>query len=91
MSEQTRDIGKSDAVIGRDLKENTESASGTAARMKATLGQAIDRMATPLNKGFADMGSYLLDDLNLSGEQMLAGGAALGVGGYYAGRGAKAG
>lgn len=91
MGEQTKTIGGSDAVIGRDLKENTESASGTAARMKATLGQAIDRMATPLNKGFADMGSYLLDDLNLSGEQMLAGGAALGVGGYYAGRGAKAG
>ena len=59
--------------------------------MKATLAEAIDRMATPLNKGFADMGAYLLDDLNLSGEQMLAGGAALGVGGYYAGRGAKAG
>ncbi|NMY85894.1 phage tail tape measure protein [Pseudomonas proteolytica] len=91
MGEQTKTIGGSDAVIGRDLKENTESASGTAARMKATLGQAIDRMATPLNKGFADMGSYLLDDLNLSGEQMLAGGAALGIGGYYAGRGAKSG
>ncbi|OIN43333.1 phage tail tape measure protein [Pseudomonas costantinii] len=91
MRQQTKDIGGSDAVIGRDLKENTESASGTASRMKATLGQAIDRMATPLNKGFADMGSYLLDDLNLSGEQMLAGGAALGIGGYYAGRGAKSG
>lgn len=91
MAQQTKAIGDSGPVIGRDLKENTESASGTAARMKATLGQAIDRMATPLNKGFAEMGSYLLDDLNLSGEQMLVGGAALGVGGYYAGRGAKAG
>lgn len=84
-------IHDSGPIIGRDLKENTESASGTATRMKATLGQAIDRMATPLNKGLADFGSYLLDDLNLSGEQMLAGSAALGVGGYYAGRGAKAG
>ncbi len=89
--EQTTGIQDSAPVIGRDLKENTESASGVAGRMKATLGEAIDRMATPLNKGFADMGSYLLDDLNLSGEQMLAGGAALGVGSYYAGRGAKAG
>lgn len=89
--EQTKGIQDSAPVVGRDLKENTESASGVAGRMKATLGEAIDRMATPLNKGFADMGSYLLDDLNLSGEQMLAGGAALGVGGYYAGRGAKAG
>ncbi|MCB2256617.1 phage tail tape measure protein [Pseudomonas chlororaphis] len=88
---QTQAIKGADQVIGRDLKENTESASGVAGRMKATLGEAIDRMATPLNKGLADMGRYLLDDLNLSGEQMLLGGAALGVGGYYTGRGAKAG
>ncbi|AZC67364.1 phage tail tape measure protein [Pseudomonas chlororaphis] len=88
---QTQEVKSAGQVIGRDLKENTESASGVAGRMKATLGEAIDRMATPLNKGLADMGRYLLDDLNLSGEQMLAGGAALGVGGYYAGRGAKAG
>lgn len=88
---QSKKVDGAGPVIGRDLKENTASASGTAARMKATLGQAIDRMAIPLNRGFSDFGSYLLDDLNLSGEQMLAGGAALGVGGYYAGRGAKAG
>lgn len=84
-------LQKAEPIFNSDLKENTNSASGTAARMKATLGEAIDRMATPINKTFSDMGSYLLDDLNLSGEQMLAGGAALGVGGYYAGRGAKAG
>jgi hypothetical protein len=89
--EQTASIKNSAPVIGRDLKENTESASGVAGRMRATFGEAVDRMATPLNKGFADMGRYLLDDLNLSGEQMLVGGAALGIGGYYAGRGAKAG
>lgn len=87
----TTELQKAEPVFNNDLKENTQSASGTAARMKATLGEAIDRMATPLNKGFADLGTYLLDDLNLSGEQMLAGGALMGVGGYYAGRGAKAG
>ncbi|WP_448646793.1 phage tail tape measure protein [Pseudomonas mohnii] len=87
----SKTLDKAAPIYNKDLKENTESASGVAGRMKATLGEAIDRMAKPLNKGFADMGSYLLDDLNLSGEQMLAGGAALGVGGYYAGRSAKAG
>ncbi|MFL1478513.1 phage tail tape measure protein [Pseudomonas grimontii] len=87
----SKTLDKAGPIYNQDLKENVGSASGTASRMKATLGQAIDRMAIPLNKGFADFGSYLLDDLNLSGEQMLAGGAALGVGGYYAGRGAKAG
>lgn len=84
-------LQKAEPIYNRDLKENVDSASGTATRVKATLAEAIDRMAKPLNKSFADMGSYLLDDLNLSGEQMLFGGAALGVGGYYAGRGAKAG
>jgi hypothetical protein len=87
----TKALDKAAPIYNKDLKENIESSSGVAGRMKATLGEAIDRMATPLNKGFADMGSYLLDDLNLSGEQMLAGGAAAGVGGYYAGRGAKSG
>ncbi|WP_407597054.1 phage tail tape measure protein [Pseudomonas aeruginosa] len=87
----TGDINNAKGVIEKDLADNLNSSTAVGSRMKATLGQAIDRMARPLNKGFADMGTYLLDDLNLSGEQMLAGGAALGAGGYYAGRGAKAG
>lgn len=87
----TGDIDNAKGVIEKDLADNLNSSTAVGSRMKATLGQAIDRMAAPLNKGFADLGSYLLDDLNLTGEQMLAGGAALGLGGYYAGRGAKAG
>jgi hypothetical protein len=87
----TKAIGEGAPVFNSNLADNVTSASGTAGRMRATLGDAIDRMAQPLNKQFADFGTYLLDDLNLSGEQMLAGGVAAGVGGYYAGRGAKAG
>lgn len=90
-AKSTGDINSAKGVIEKDLADNMSSSTAVGSRMKATLGAAIDRMAKPLNKGFADLGSYLLDDLNLSGEQMLAGGAALGVGGYYAGRGAKAG
>jgi len=90
-AKSTGDINNAKGVIEKDLADNMSSSTAVGSRMKATLGEAIDRMAKPLNKGFADLGSYLLDDLNLSGEQMLAGGAALGVGGYYAGRGAKAG
>lgn len=88
---QAKEIQDAKPIFESDLKDNVESATGAGARMKATMGEAIDRMARPLNKGFADFGSYLLDDLNLSGEQLLAGGVAAGVGGYYAGRGAKAG
>lgn len=90
-AESTGDINNAKGVIEKDLADNMSSSTAVGSRMKATLGEAIDRMAKPLNKGFADMGSYLLDDLNLSGEQMLAGGAALGVGGYYAGRGLQSG
>lgn len=90
-NEQTAKISAAEPVLNRDLRENTESATAVGNRMKTTLGEAIDRMAQPLNKGFAQFGSYLLDDLNLSGEQMLGGGLAMGAGGYYAGRGAKAG
>ncbi|SEC24146.1 Phage-related minor tail protein [Pseudomonas saponiphila] len=90
-AKSTGDINNAKGVIEKDLADNMNSSTAVGSRMKATLGEAVDRMAKPLNKSFADMGSYLLDDLNLSGEQMLLGGAALGVGGYYAGRGAKAG
>lgn len=90
-NEQTAKINAAEPVLNRDLKENTESATAVGSRMRATLSQAIDRMAQPLNKGFADFGGYLLDDLNLTGEQMLGGGLATVAGGYYAGRGAKAG
>jgi len=90
-SRQAKEIQGAKPIFDSDLKDNVESATGAGARMKATLGEAIDRMSKPLNKGFADFGSYLLDDLNLSGEQLLAGSAAVGVGGYYAGRGVKAG
>lgn len=88
---QADEIKNAKPIFEKDLGDNVNSATGAGSRMKATLSEAIDRMAQPLNKGFADFGSYLLDDLNMSGEQLLAGGALAGVGTYYAGRGAKAG
>jgi hypothetical protein len=90
-AKSTGDIDNAKGVIEKDLADNLNSSTAVGSRMKATLGQAIDRMAQPLNKGFADLGGYLLDDLNLSGEQMLGAGIASGLGGYYAGRGAKSG
>lgn len=89
--EQSAEIAKAEPVFNKDLADNVNSATGTGSRMRATLSQAIDRMAQPLNKTFTDFGTYILDDLNLTGEQMLGAGIATGLGGYYAGRGAKAG
>lgn len=90
-AKSTGDINNAKGVIEKDLADNVGSTTGVAGRMKATLGEAIDRMSQPLNKSFADFGSYLLDDMKLSGEQMLGAGIATGIGGYYAGRGLKAG
>lgn len=89
--EQSAEIAEAKPVFNQDLADNLNSATGVGGRMRATLSQAIDRMAKPINKGFTEFGSYLLDDLNLTGEQMLGAGIATGIGGYYAGRGAKAG
>ncbi|WP_426101269.1 phage tail tape measure protein [Pseudomonas sp. PSPC3-3] len=94
---QSNMVGISDKVhnaapiFNQQLKENTGSATGTAGRMRATLRDATDRMSRPINEAFANMGSYLLDDLNLSGEQMIGLGAATAIGGYYTGRGLKKG
>ncbi|MHB2082145.1 phage tail tape measure protein [Pseudomonas asiatica] len=90
-AKSTSEIKDAKPVFQKDLADNVDSATGTAGRLKATLGAAIDRMSTPLNKGLADMGNYLLNDLNLSGEQMLGAGLAAGVGAYATGRGLKAG
>lgn len=89
--EQTAEISRAEPVFNRDLADNVNSATGTGSRMRATLSKAIDRMAQPINKSFTEFGNYILDDLNLTGEQMLGAGIATGLGGYYAGRGAKAG
>lgn len=90
-AQSTGDINNAKGVFEKDLADNVGSTTGTSSRLKATFGAAIDRMSQPLNKGLADMGNYLLNDLNLSGEQMLGAGLATGVGGYVAGRGLKAG
>lgn len=90
-AKSTGDIENAKPVFDSDLADNVNSATGVAGRMKATLGEAIDRMSKPLNQSFADFGTYLLDDMKLSGEQMLGAGIATGIGGYYAGRGLKAG
>lgn len=90
-AKSTETISGAKPIFEKDLADNVGSATGTASRLKATLGASIDRMSQPLNKELADMGNYLLNDLNLSGEQMLGAGVATGIGGYLAGRGAMAG
>ncbi|GAP66261.1 phage-related tail protein [Mizugakiibacter sediminis] len=79
-------VAQAHGVASRDLAENRASATAVAGRMRNTLGEAIDRMAQPINKAFADAGSYLLDDLNLSGEQLIGGTFVAGLGAHSLGR-----
>jgi hypothetical protein len=74
------------AVVSQDLAENRNSTTAVASRMRNTLREAMDRMSQPINKAIASAGSYLLDDLHLSGGQLIAGAAGTAVAGSIAGR-----
>ncbi|HEY4294511.1 phage tail tape measure protein [Luteibacter sp.] len=91
--EQARDYGKQISTVTdfdpAQLDENRKSATATAGRVKATVGEALDKAAIPVNQALASAAQYLLDDKGLSGGQLLGGAAALGVGGFYGSRLAK--
>lgn len=80
------EIGNAKGVVANDLVENRQSTTAVAGRMRNTLREAMDRMSQPINKAMADAGSYLLDDLNLTGGQMVGLAAGTAVAGNYAGR-----
>lgn len=79
-------IRNAGAVMDHDIGENRASATAVAGRVKNTFGEAMDRMAQPVNKAFAEVGTYLLDDLNLSGEQLIGGTFVAGLGAHSLGR-----
>lgn len=51
-----------------DLKDNVESATGTAGRMRATLEHLTDRASQPINATFARVGTAMLDAIQASGD-----------------------
>jgi hypothetical protein len=63
------------------IASQRESASVVAGRVKNSLTDAVDRIAQPINRYLANAGDFLLDDLNLSGGELIA----LGLGGSIAG------
>lgn len=79
-----RGIQNAKGVMDRDIAENRDTATATAGRLKATFGQAMDEMSRPINKAFADAGSYLVE--HYSGKEMLAAGVGAAIAAPLLGR-----
>lgn len=62
------DIANAGPVFSGDLKDNVESATGTAGRMRATLLHLTDRASQPINATFARVGTAMLDAIQASGD-----------------------
>ena len=74
--EMSVQISQAGGTIAHDLPGALENAVDQAARLKSVLKEAADGFAQPINQTIQDGIKYLLDDLGLSGGELLAGGAA---------------
>jgi len=83
-------ISNASGVVASDLQENRDSPTAVAGRVRNNLRETVDRMAQPLNKAMAEAGQYLLEDLNLSGGQMIGLAAGTAIAGHYSGRAGNA-
>ncbi|SNS05524.1 phage tail tape measure protein, TP901 family, core region [Humidesulfovibrio mexicanus] len=69
-------IEKANGAITKDLPDALANSVDQVARLKAALRQAADGFAKPVNETIQGAIKHLLDERKLSGEQLLAGGAA---------------
>lgn len=64
----SRKIEDAGPLFNSNLKDNVESATGTAGRMRATLLHLTDRASQPINATFARVGTAMLDAIQASGD-----------------------
>ncbi len=69
-------IEQTSGTIAKDLPDALANSVDQVARLKAALRQAADGFAKPVNETIQGAIKHLLDERKLSGEQLLAGGAA---------------
>ncbi|SNR59571.1 phage tail tape measure protein, TP901 family, core region [Humidesulfovibrio mexicanus] len=69
-------IEQASGAIAKDLPDALANSVDQVARLKAALRQAADGFAKPVNETIQNAIKHLLDERKLSGEQLLAGGAA---------------
>jgi hypothetical protein len=81
----TQKIGSASGTLQRDLPDAVANAVDQSGRLKASLREAADGFAQPINKTLADLVQWTMDSkknggLDLSGKEMLGGGAAIAIG-----------
>ncbi len=77
----TKQIKSASGTIAKDLPGAMQNAVDQTQRLKNALREAGDDFAQPINDAIGHAIQYALDQKNLSGKELLAGGAAAGLGG----------
>lgn len=85
MRDFTRSINSAGGTLERDLPDAIANAVDQTGRLKASLREAADGFAQPINKALADLIGFAMNKkekggMDLSGNEMLAGGGALALG-----------
>lgn len=87
-----KELQNASGTINKDLKTAMDNAVTQATRLKGALQESVENgLARPLGDAFSGVVKKLMDSKEeggwgLTGDQMLAGGAAAGVGAYALGR-----
>lgn len=85
--QKTQEIGQSAGTISKDLEDALSNSVDQVERLKKALGTAADEFARPINDAVENAVKYLLDEKDLSGKELLAGGAGALVGGLALAKG----
>lgn len=80
------EIANAKGTVSKDLSASLDNAVDQTARLKGALREAADGFAKPINAAISDSIQWAMDSQKLTGEEMIAGGAAAAVGLYGAGR-----
>ncbi|MDR1946594.1 MAG: phage tail tape measure protein [Desulfovibrio sp.] len=78
------EVANASGTISQGLPEAIKNSADQVARLKAALGEAADEFARPVNDAITRGIKYLLDEKQIGGKEMLAGGAAASVLGFGA-------
>ena len=87
----SQEIGQAGGTLKRDMKDATANLVDQAGRLKASLREAADGFAAPVNKALADLIAWSMagkkdGGLGLSGKEMLGYGAGISIATMLAGR-----
>lgn len=79
-----KELENSGGTLAKDLPDAINNSVDQVARLKTALRKASDDFSQPINDVIKRSIKFLLDEKNLSGKEILAGGAATVAGGFVA-------